>query len=341
MLTKEAKEELEKQQYRVIGSHSAVKICGWTKSALRGKGSCYKQKFYGINSSQCMQMTTSISCANRCKICWRDYKAPVSKEWKWSVDEPTMILEGCLKAQFDLLAGFKGFEKVDLKEYEKSNTVKHAALSLTGDSIIYPKLNEFIDELHKRGISTFLVTNAQFPEQLKNMKPITQLYVSVDAPNKELLKEIDVPLFEDFWERFNKSLEYLSQKKQRTALRLTIVKGINDKDLEGYASIIHKGNPDLVEVKGYMWLGASRERLKIENMPLHEDIVKFTNELAKYLPEYEIVTDHVPSRVVLLAKKKFKKNGKWHTWIDFNKFNKLALSGKEFTAEDYIKSSEF
>jgi tRNA wybutosine-synthesizing protein 1 len=42
MLTKEAKKELEKQQYRIVGSHSAVKVCGWTKNFLRGKGGCYK-----------------------------------------------------------------------------------------------------------------------------------------------------------------------------------------------------------------------------------------------------------------------------------------------------------
>ena len=71
MLTETAKQELEKQQYRVVGDHSAVKICGWTKNMIRGEGGCYKLKFYGIMSNQCMQMSTSISCANRCTFCWR------------------------------------------------------------------------------------------------------------------------------------------------------------------------------------------------------------------------------------------------------------------------------
>ena len=93
MLTPQAKAELEKQHYRVVGSHSAVKTCGWTKSMIRGQGGCYKLKFYGIMSNQCMQMTTSISCANRCTFCWRGYKAPVSKEWAWQVDDPQFILE--------------------------------------------------------------------------------------------------------------------------------------------------------------------------------------------------------------------------------------------------------
>ena len=96
MLTETAKQELEKQQYRVIGSHSAVKICGWTKNMIRGEGGCYKLKFYGIMSNQCMQMSTSISCANRCTFCWRGYKAPVAKEWKWKVDDPEEIIEDSL-----------------------------------------------------------------------------------------------------------------------------------------------------------------------------------------------------------------------------------------------------
>ena len=60
---------------------------------------------------------------------------------------------------------------------------------------MYPRINEFIDELHGRGISSFLVTNAQFPDRIEQLHPVTQLYVSVDAPTKESLKAVDRPLF--------------------------------------------------------------------------------------------------------------------------------------------------
>jgi tRNA wybutosine-synthesizing protein 1 len=46
------------------------------------------------------------------------------------------------------------------------------------------------------------VTNAQFPECIASLSPVTQLYVSIDAATKERLKAIDRPLFQDFWERF-------------------------------------------------------------------------------------------------------------------------------------------
>lgn len=324
MLTNEARKDLERQQYRIVGSHSAVKTCGWTKKMIRGEGGCYKLTFYGINSSQCMQMTTAMSCANRCVFCWRGYKAPVSKEWEGVVDDPQLILENSVKAHKQLLIGFKNHDHVIKKVYEDSNTVKHVALSLTGEPIIYPKINEFLKLCNEKGISTFMVTNAQYPEQIKDLEPVTQLYLSLDAPNKKLLKEIDKPLFNDYWERLEKSLEYLSEKKGRTCIRLTIIKSMNAIEPENYAKLIIKGDPDFIEVKGYVFVGASRQVLTKTDMPFHENVVEFSEQVLKHLPEYEIVTEHVPSRVVLLAKKKFKIEGKWMTWIDYPKWHKLV-----------------
>ena len=336
MLTPEIKEDLEKQQYRIIGSHSAVKVCGWTKSMIRGRGGCYKLKFYGINSSQCLQMTTCLSCANRCLFCWRGYKAPVFKEWQGLVDKPQMILEESIQAQQQLLVGFGGSETSNKKLLQDSKTVKHVALSLTGEPIIYPKINELINLFHQQNISTFMVTNAQYPEQIRDLKPVTQLYVSVDAPTKEMLKEVDKPLFKDYWERMNRCLELLALRKERTCVRLTIIKCVNDDYINDYIKLLKIGKPDFIEIKAYMYIGQSREILKEENMPLHEEVVDFSKRLAVNLDDYEIVTEHVPSRVVMLAKKKFKHKDGWYTWIDFEKFHGLINSGVEFNVEDYL-----
>tara|TARA_Y100000310_G_scaffold242934_1_gene247228 strand:+ start:24025 stop:25161 length:1137 start_codon:yes stop_codon:yes gene_type:complete len=337
MLTNEAKQELEKQAYRVVGTHSAVKTCGWTKNMINGQGGCYKLKFYGIMSNQCMQMTTSISCANRCTFCWRGYKAPVSKDWKWGVDNPEDIHEGSLQAHHKLLVGFKGSDKA--VGYKMSTTVKHVALSLTGEPIFYPQINESIKLFNKDGISTFLVTNGQYPEHIKDLEPITQLYISIDAPTKEMLKDVDVPLFQDYWERLNLSLDYLKEKQQRTCIRLTVIKGINDVLLQKYADLINRGESDFIEVKAYMHVGPSQERLSRVNMPLHEYIVNFSKELVKYLPDYEIVSEHIPSRVVMFARKEYKKDGEWFTWIDFSKYDQLVNAGKEFSSADYLKKT--
>ena len=60
---------------------------------------------------------------------------------------------------------------------------------------MYPEINRFLKMLHERRISSFLVTNAQFPEAIRSLEPCTQLYVSVDASTKDSLKKIDRPLF--------------------------------------------------------------------------------------------------------------------------------------------------
>ena len=44
---------------------------------------------------------------------------------------------------------------------------QHCALSLVGEPIMYPEINAFVSLLHEKGISSFLVTNAQFPDAIK------------------------------------------------------------------------------------------------------------------------------------------------------------------------------
>ena len=46
----------------------------------------------------------------------------------------------------------------------------------------------------------------------RDLSPVTQLYVSVDASTKESLKRIDRPLFTDYWQRFLDSLIALGEK---------------------------------------------------------------------------------------------------------------------------------
>ena len=306
---------------------------------IRSEGGCYKLKFYGIMSHQCMQMSPSISCANRCTFCWRDYKSPVSKDWKWGVDEPDLIIRDSLKEHHKLLNGFKGNQKTNQSAYRQSGTVKHVALSLTGEPISYPRINELIDQFHEQEISTFLVTNATFPEQIKNIHPVTQLYISLDAPTKDILREVDKPLFEDYWERLQQSLEYMSQKEFRTCIRLTMIKEINMILPEEYAKLIKKANPDFLEIKAYMHIGASTERLKRENMPLHEEVVAYAQKLMNYLPDYEIVSEHLSSRVVMVAKKDYKLQGIWHTWIDFPKFHEMVEKGKPIQTKNFLKKT--
>ena len=278
-------------------------------------------------------MTTSMFCASRCKFCWRGRKAPVSSKWYGPIDSPKHIINHSIDEHLKLLRGFKGMgsEKNDQQKLSEMETVRHVALSLTGEPITYPLINEILKAFHQRRISTFLVTNAQYPEQIEKIKDVTQLYLSIDAPNKELMKKIDRPLFPDYWERMLKCLDLLKTRKYRTCIRLTMIKNENMCNPEKYASLIRRGSPDVIELKSYVWVGASQEHYKVQNMPYIDDIKEFMDKLLKVLPEYEYMREHRPSRAILLVKKSLNKK----CWINYPKFFELVNSEKEYTKEDY------
>lgn len=294
---------LRRQQYRMAGSHSAVKICEWTKKSIRGQGACYKQKFYGIQSHRCLQMTPSVAwCPNRCVYCWRaverTLKSPANGE---KVDEPGFIIDECIAQQRLLLSGFKGYDNVDMGKWKEAQDPSQAAISLAGEPTAYPMISGLIDEFKRRRFTTFLVSNGQYPERLRGMEEPTNLYISLDAPDRETYRKVDRPSLADFWERLSESLELMNSFSCRKVLRLTLARGLTMKDPEGYAKLIEKAQPDFIECKGYMWVGYSRERLAKENMPLHGEIRDFAAKLSE-LTGYPYRDEQKESRVVLLGK---------------------------------------
>ena len=306
---------LKKQQYFFIGNHSAVKICEWTRKSLRGENFCYKQQFYGIRSHMCCQLSVTVSfCQNKCVFCWRDmaYTSGTSMEDldQGMVDSAEEIIERSVIAQRKLLEGYAGYDKHDTKKLKESREPMHYAISLTGEGTLYPHLAELILGLHKRGKTTFLVSNGLYPERFEELEKKgalpTQLYISLDAPNKRQFEEIDNPQVPDAWEKLSNTMRLLRKfrDKTRTALRITAIKGLNMDDIDGYAKIIRDADPLFVEIKSYMWVGSSRERLRIENMPRHEETREFSERIGKACG-YKIIDEKKESRVVLLAKDDF------------------------------------
>ncbi|MBN1645738.1 4-demethylwyosine synthase TYW1, partial [Candidatus Woesearchaeota archaeon] len=131
----------------------------------------------------------------------------------------------------------------------------------------------------------------------------TQLYISLDSPNPEMFDKLDKPMRPDAWEKLMKSLDIMKtlKDKTRTTLRLTVIKDVNMVEPEKYAELFERADPKFVEVKAYVWVGASRERLKLENMPTHDNVKQFAEEICKYC-SYKIIDESTPSRVVLLMK---------------------------------------
>ena len=299
---------LERQQYRIVGNNSAIKLCTWSKKSIRDQGICYKEKFYGIRCHLCCQMTPAVNfCQNSCIFCWRNLEGTEKDNKNMLIDDPELIIDGTIKAQKKLLAGFFGYEKSNKKKLKEATEPMHFAISLAGEPTLYPKLTELIKGLHKKKKTTFLVTNGLYPDALRELEENkalpTQLYVSLDAPNKELFFKIDRCSLKNGWELLMETFDLLKKLKDktRTTIRITLIKGLNMVHPEQYAELIKRSDATYVEVKAYMYVGSSRERLLIENMPLHEDIVKFTKEICKY-SGYKIIDEQIPSRVILIMK---------------------------------------
>ncbi|ODH45739.1 hypothetical protein GX48_08184 [Paracoccidioides brasiliensis] len=345
---------LTKQGYTIVGSHSGVKICRWTKSALRGRGSCYKNSFYGIKSHLCMETTPSLSCSNKCVFCWRHGTNPVGTTWRWRADPPDLIFDGVKAGHYKKIKMLRGVPGVRAERFAEAMRIRHCALSLVGEPIFYPHINKFLELLHGEQISSFLVCNAQHPDQLATLDRVTQLYVSIDASNRESLRKIDRPLHRDFWERFQRCIAILREKRyfQRTVYRLTLVKGFNvDEEVVGYADLVEKGLPCFVEVKGVTFCGTStsaRAGLTMKNVPFYEEVVSFVvalnAELSRRGLGYGIAAEHSHSCCILLASNRFFVNDRWHTRIDYDKFfillQREKSDGIQFRPEDYMRETE-
>jgi tRNA wybutosine-synthesizing protein 1 len=219
--------------------------------------------------------------------------------WIGEVDEPNDILNGTILAQRQLLSGFGGNPDVNRKKLQEAQKPKHCAISLAGEPTIYPKISEFIEECHERDMTTFLVTNGLHPDRLAEIAEPTQLYISVTAPDPKTYKAVCQPQVQGGWERLNESLELMPSFGCRKVIRLTLVKGLNLKDLENYVGLIKKAKPDFVECKAFMFVGYARARLSMKNMPSHDEIAGFARELASRTG-YQVIDESELSRVVLL-----------------------------------------
>ncbi|MEM4657216.1 MAG: 4-demethylwyosine synthase TYW1 [Candidatus Methanosuratincola sp.] len=294
---------LRSQGYHVVGRHSAVKTCHWTREAITGGEFCYKGKFYGIESHRCLQMTPAVSrCSNMCLYCWRvlpdEHGYPSVDDG--SEDSPEEIVDGAIAAQRRALSGYKGNARTDLDRFREALDPKHAAISLSGEPTEYSMLDGLIREFSRRGMTTFLVTNGTNPKRLGEIPEPTQLYVSLSAPSEEVYRSVCRPSSGANWGKLIESLALLRSFSCPTVVRMTAVKGLNMTDPGGYSRIISSASPTYVEVKAYMHVGFSVTRLGYERMPTHAEIVQFARDLAERTG-YEMV-DEVPiSRVALLS----------------------------------------
>jgi len=245
-------------------------------------------------------------CTQKCLFCWRAQSGDLQITWDEmklpSWDPPEEIVKECIRAQLDILSGYKGNPKADQQKFKEALTPGHVAISLTGEPTLYKHIGELIQAFHRRGFTTFLVSNGNVPSVIAKLgEEPTQLYISVCAPDEETFKRVCRPQISKAWEKLNETLALLPSFECPTVIRITSVRGLNMKNTKGYARLIEKANPTYIEPKAYMHVGFSRLRLGYEGMPSHREIREFAGQIAREA-SYNVIDESRESRVVLLSR---------------------------------------
>ncbi|MBS3146571.1 4-demethylwyosine synthase TYW1 [Candidatus Woesearchaeota archaeon] len=303
MITDERKKFLEKQGYRIVGNHSAIKTCHYCSTAMKGNDVCYKNTFYNIASWRCIQATVTLDLCNlRCRWCWRDINYGTTNGTMFT-DKPQDIVEGLISEHKNVLMGFYGNKNIIKERLQETMEPKHIALSLTGDACLYSKLPELVDEIHRNNMTSFVVTNGTITPMVKkliNHQP-TQLYITLPAPNKETYLKMCNPISSNYgWENILESL-YLLKSFKRTAIRLTLVKNMNMFNPEEYALHLADKEFNFLELKSAMPIGDAKYRMEYSEMPTHEEIKKFAEKICS-INQWKIIDEKPESKVVLVMK---------------------------------------
>jgi tRNA wybutosine-synthesizing protein 1 len=292
----EACDALKRQGYQFFtpASSAALKPCMWNKRALKGGEMCYKSRFYGIESHRCVQMTPTLRCNQRCLFCWRSFEHEVTEEEECP---PAEIITNLRRLQKKALSGYKVSRYVAKERFAEALAPTMVAISLSGEPTCYSHLPELVDGLNAEGYTTFLVSNGTRPDVLARCRPY-QVYVSLDAPDRETYLDLCRPR-RDYWEQVQESLAGLGRR--RSAIRTTLVNEYNDIAPERYAAMYQDSGARFVEVKGYMYLGYSRNRLQMDRMPQHEHVRAFAEKIVEKC-DYFVKDESPISRVVCLER---------------------------------------
>ncbi|RNJ76176.1 MAG: 4-demethylwyosine synthase TYW1 [Nitrosopumilus sp. D6] len=301
--------QLKKAKYGVSG-HSTVELCHWTKKSFKHEGDCYKHKFYGISTHRCMEFSPAgMHCENRCVYCWRPMEFYESMKMDpGQVAEPEVILTELMAERKRLINGHYGNPKSDKQRLDESLLPSHYAISLSGEPTMYPKLPEMIKYLNSLDTtkSVFLVTNGQEPDMIQRLQDEdalpTQLYLSTNAADYDSYVRINRPRYDDSWERWNRTLGMLRHLDTRTVLRITLIRGYNDsKDtIPEFADMFSRSSPHFVEIKSYMHVGRSTNRLEHSDMLEMDEIRKFSGEVVRQSGMFSVMDESQVSRISVL-----------------------------------------
>jgi tRNA wybutosine-synthesizing protein 1 len=84
-----------------------------------------------------------------------------------------------------------------------------------------------------------------------------------------------------------------------------MIKGYNDSCdfVNDFADMMVQGNPHFIEIKSYMHIGMSTQRLEQDHMLEMNEIRNFASELCAKMPSFKIMDESEISRIVVLQNK--------------------------------------
>ena len=254
-----------------------------------------------------------MHCENRCVYCWRpmEFYDSLAMEPE-RVAEPEEIIQKLMAERRKLIMGHYGDPNQDKQKLDESLLPSHYAISLSGEPTMYPKLPELIKYLKslEETKSIFLVTNGQEPDMIQRLADEdalpTQLYLSTNAADHESFLKINRPRYDDSWKRWNNTLDLLSTLDTRTVLRITLIKNWNDsyKMIPVFTEMFDKSNPHFIEIKSYMHIGRSTNRLEHENMLDMDQVRSFAANVSKHSDRFSLMDESEISRIVILQNEK-------------------------------------
>ncbi len=171
-------------------------------------------------------------------------------------------------------------EEIMTSHYE-AMTPNHAAISLDGEPLLYPKINEYVQEFRNRQMTTFIVSNGTLPKAIESLSSLpSQLYITLPACNEKLYKKTCRPMIKDGWNNLIESLNLINSLTCRTVIRLTAVKNLNLSlsMIPEYIKLIERANPTFFEIKGFT---LQAKALLIKNR------LKSQEPLQYYFPDYK------------------------------------------------------
>ncbi len=161
----------------------------------------------------------------------------------------------------------------------------HAAISLDGEPLLYPKIGGLVEEFRNRNMTSFIVTNGTLPERLESLNSLpSQLYITLPAPNETIYKKVCRPMIKNGWSKISDTLDLVESLSCRSLVRITAVKNLNlsENYIKDYIKLIDKANPNFFEIKGFT--------LQAKALMINERL-KSDKKLQYYFPEYEYLEE--------------------------------------------------